>query len=54
MTDKQEFYQLLNYIGDRNLGRQLAEWEAFYNYHQPHASLKGITPYEILKLKLIA
>lgn len=54
LTDKQEFYQLLDYTGDRNLKRQLAEWEAFYNYHRPHTSLKGKTPYEILKLKLAA
>jgi transposase InsO family protein len=54
LTDKQEFYQLLNYTGDRNLGRQLTEWETFYNYHRPHTSLKGKTPYEILKSKLVA
>jgi len=54
LTDQQEFYQLLNYSGDRNLGRQLAEWEAFYNYHRPHTALKGKTPYEILKQKLAA
>lgn len=54
LTDKQEFYQLLTYTGDRNLNKQLAEWEAFYNYHRPHSSLKGKTPYEILKKKLAA
>jgi len=54
LTDKQEFYQLLTYTGDRNLNKQLAEWEAFYNYHRPHASLKGKTHYEILKKKLAA
>jgi len=54
LTDKQEFYQLLTYTGDRNLKKQLAEWEAFYNYHRPHSSLKGKTPYEILKKKLAA
>lgn len=41
LTDHQEFYQLLNYSGDRNLNRQLSEWEAFYNYHRAHTSLEG-------------
>lgn len=54
LTDKHEFYQLLNYTGDQNLQEQLSEWEAFYNYHRPHTSLKGKTPYEILKAKLVA
>ena len=54
LTDKQEFYQLLSYTGDRNLKRQLADWEAFYNYHRPHTALNGKTPYEILKKKLAA
>ena len=38
LIDKQELYQLLSYTGDRNLKRQLAEWEAFYNYHRPHTA----------------
>jgi transposase InsO family protein len=54
LTDKQEFYQLLSYTGDRNLRRQLADWETFYNYHRPHTALNGQTPYEILKKKLVA
>ena len=54
LTDKREFYQLLSYTGDRNLRRQLAEWEAFYNYHRPHGVFRGKTPYEILKKKLAA
>ena len=54
LTDKHEFYQLLDYTGDRNLKKQLAHWEAFYNCHRPHGSLKGKTPYEILKMKLAA
>ena len=54
LTDKQEFYQLLDYNGDRNLKQQLAEWEKFYNYYRPHTGLKGKTPYEILKSKLAA
>ncbi len=54
LTDKTEFYQLLNYTGDQNLQKKLTEWEIFYNYHRPHTSLKGKTPYEILKKKLVA
>ena len=29
LTDKQEFYQLLNYKGEVDLEAKLAEWEAF-------------------------
>lgn len=29
LTDKTEFYQLLNYTGDQNLKQQLKEWEIF-------------------------
>jgi transposase InsO family protein len=54
LTDHQEFYQLLQYTDDRNLLRQLSEWEAFYNYHRPHTALNDMTPYEILKKKLAA
>lgn len=54
LSDKQEFYQLLNYTGDRDLKQQLKEWENFYNFHRPHTALKGKTPYEILKEKLVA
>jgi transposase InsO family protein len=28
---------------------KLREWEDFYNYHRPHGSLDGQTPYERLK-----
>ena len=28
---------------------KLQEWEDFYNYHRPHGSLDGQTPYERLK-----
>ena len=52
LTDKQEFYQLLSYTGDRNLRRQLAVWEVFYNHHRPHTALNGKTRYEILKKRL--
>ena len=30
---------------------KLAEWQDFYNYHRPHGSLGGQTPYERLKQK---
>lgn len=51
-TDKMEFYQLLDYTDDVDLKAKLAEWEAFYNYAQPHAAMNGKTPYERLKEKL--
>jgi transposase InsO family protein len=46
-TDKAEFYSLLN-LKDPNLKLEklLTEWEHFYNYQRPHASLNGKTPYE--------
>jgi len=31
-TDKEEFYQLLSYRDDVDLGKKLAAWEGFYNY----------------------
>ena len=54
LTDKQEFYQELNYTGDQNLAEQLHEWEVFYNFHRPHGGLKSKTPYEVLKMKMVA
>lgn len=51
-TDQREFYQLLDYKDDVDLHAKLAEWEAFYNYHRPHTSLKGKTPYERLREKM--
>lgn len=53
-TDKNEFYQLLTYTDDIDLNKKLQEWENFYNYRRPHSSLKGKTPYEILKEKISA
>jgi len=53
LTDKQEFYQLLDYKGDIDLRAKLKHWENFYNFQRPHTSLKGKTPYEILKEKLV-
>jgi len=54
LTDKTEFYQLLDYKGDVDLEAKLGEWEAFYNFHRPHGALKGKTPYEILREKMAA
>ncbi len=54
LTDKQEFYQFIDYKGDVDLRAKLNEWEAFYNLSRPHAALKGKTPYEILRDKMKA
>ena len=51
-TDKDEFYQLLSFVDDVDLNQKLAEWEDFYNYCRPHRSLRGKTPYEVLREKL--
>ena len=53
LTDKQEFYQLLNYKDDVDLVIKLKEWENFYNFCRPHGSLKGKNPYEVLRSKLL-
>ena len=50
--DAEEFYRLLEgvVIDDTKLfNDKLQEWEDFYNYHRPHGSLGGQTPYERLK-----
>jgi transposase InsO family protein len=50
--DAEEFYRLLDgvMIDDTKLfNDKLREWEDFYNYHRPHGSLDGQTPYERLK-----
>ncbi len=51
-TDDMEFYQLLSYTDDVDLNEKLKVWQEFYNFHRPHASLKGRTPYEVLFDKL--
>lgn len=51
-TDKQEFYQLLEYTDDQDLGQKLTEWENFYNFYRPHGAHAGKSPYEVLKSKL--
>jgi transposase InsO family protein len=33
---------------------RLKEWEDFYNFHRPHGSLGGQTPYERLREKTSA
>jgi transposase InsO family protein len=52
-SDKTEFYQLITYTSDVDLQAKLKEWEIFYNCHRPHGGLKGHTPYEVLKRKLL-
>lgn len=50
--DQEEFYRMLDgaMIDDTKLfNDRLQEWENFYNYHRPHGSLDGQTPYERLK-----
>lgn len=54
VTDQQEFYQLLEYTDDIDIGKKLAEWGKFYNCHRPNGALKGKTPYEVLREKLLA
>lgn len=51
-TDKEEFYQMMEYKNDVDLEKKIREWENFYNYHRPHGGLKGKTPYEVLKQKI--
>ncbi len=54
LTDKLEFYQLIDYKGEVDLAKKLHDWEAFYNFLRPHAALNGKTPYERLHEKLVA
>jgi transposase InsO family protein len=54
--DAEEFYRQLTgvLIDDAQLfNDKLAEWQNFYNYHRPHGSLGGQTPYERLLQKTI-
>lgn len=52
LTDKKEFYQLLDYTDDVDLNRKLKDWEQFYNFSRPHGAFNGKTPYETLRSKL--
>ena len=52
LTDKREFYQLLDYKDDVDLNKKLSDWEQFYNFNRPHGAFKGKTPYEILASKM--
>lgn len=49
LTDKREFYRLLEFTDDIDLAEKLAAWEDFCNVHRPHGGLGGLTPYEVLK-----
>jgi transposase InsO family protein len=51
-SDQEEFYQLLDYKGDKDLEEKLEVWENFYNFHRPHGAFDGRTPYEILRERL--
>ena len=51
-TDQAEFYQLLEYKGDVDLEKRLAEWQQYYNLHRPHTAHDGRTPFEVLHDKL--
>jgi transposase InsO family protein len=51
-TDAVEFYQLLSYTDDVDLGKKLEEWERFYNLARPHGAHGGKTPYEVLRERL--
>lgn len=54
LTDQQEFYQLIEYKDDIDIEKKLSEWENFYNCHRPNGALKGKTPYEVLREKLLS
>jgi transposase InsO family protein len=50
--DAEEFYRMLEGVVSDDaqvFNDKLKEWEDFYNYHRPHGSLDGQTPYERLK-----
>ena len=51
-TDQEEFYQLLSYTGDADLGKKLTEWEQFYNCGRPQSAFNRKTPYEALRERL--
>ncbi|QBZ84152.1 IS481 family transposase [Hydrogenovibrio crunogenus] len=52
LTDKKEFYQLLDYTDDVDLKKRLNQWEDYYNFIRPHSAHQGKTPYEMLKQRI--
>ena len=38
LTDKKEFYQLLNYSDDVDLNKKIKQWEDFYNFDRPYGA----------------
>jgi transposase InsO family protein len=53
--DEEEFYQMLNGIvidSSELFNEKLNEWQNYYNFQRPHASLAGRTPFERLQEKL--
>ena len=38
LTDKREFYQMLDDGGDVNLRQKLGQWESYYNFLRPHSA----------------
>lgn len=47
LTDKSEFYSTIpKKDRNMNLAPSLKQWQDFYNFRRPHASLNGKTPYE--------
>ncbi len=53
--DEEEFYRMLQGIvidNSKLFNKKLQEWENFYNFQRPHASLAGRTPFERLQEKL--
>ena len=52
-TDKQEFWQLVEYVDDIDIKAKLKEWEQYYNCHRPHTALAGRAPFEVLREKLL-
>ena len=52
LTDKKEFYQILDNTDDVDLRKKISKWEEFYNFNRPHGAFNGKTPYETLKSKL--
>ncbi len=50
--DAEEFYRPLDgaVVDDATIfNNKLQEWEDYYNFHRPHGSLGGQTPYERLR-----